>query len=173
MSSATQDFTSVAGITIQSAMQSWNVAAGRTLSTPVPIRNTATNSDLIGGHIVASTTGTIKMGTAASATILDGGNNPFVTLGSSDWAATDATGTVIAATYTPFNASLGATFINNADVTGSFTQTGNGGAQSIRFADTVTAHTVTMATGTTTFTGRGILVTPTSVGGTITDASVQ
>lgn len=165
MSAATKNFTSMPGITIQSAMQPWNVAAGFALTTPVPVRNGGANNDTIGGHIVASTTGTIKMGVIARATVLDGGDNPFVTFGTSDWAATDATGTLIAATYVPWSAEI-AINIGNADVTGSFSQTATGtGATSIRFADAVTAHTVTIAD---TFTGRGILVTPTSVGGTIT-----
>lgn len=174
MGSATQDLTVNPTITIFSAPHSFDVAAGRTLTlAAVPIRNGGANNDNVGGHVRVSTTGITKIGTTARAAILDGGNNPFVLHGDNAWAGTDATGTVIASTHTPWAASVGAAFAAGpADVTGSFTQTGNGGFEGIRFADTTTAHIVTFAGGTT-FTGRGVLMAPGCIGGTITGGNLR
>ncbi len=174
MGAATQDLTVNSTITLFSAPHAFDVAPGRTLTlAAVPIRNGGANNDNVGGHVRVSTTGITKIGTIARAAILDGGNNPFVLFGDSAWAGADATGTVIAATHTPWNASVGAAFAAGpADVTGSFSQTGNGGFEGIRFADATTAHIVTL-TGSTTFTGRGVLMAPGCVGGTITGGNLR
>jgi len=174
MGSATQDLTVNPTITLFSAPHPFNVAAGRTLTlAAVPVRNGGANSDNIGGHVRVSTTGITRIGTTARAAILDGGNNPFVLYGDNSWAGTDATGMVIAATHTPWSASVAAAFAAGpADVTASFSQTGNGGFEGIRFADITTAHVVTL-TGSTTFTGRGLLMAPGCVGGTITGGNLR
>jgi fibronectin-binding autotransporter adhesin len=174
MGSATQDLTVNPTVTLFSAPHDFNVATGRTLTlAAVPVRNNGANNDNIGGHVRVSTTGTTKIGTTARAAILDGGNNPFVLFGDSQWAGTDATGTVIGATHTPWTASVGATFAAGpADVAGSFTQTGNGGFEGIRFADPTTAHVVTLA-ASTTFTGRGLLMAPGCIGGTINGGNLR
>jgi autotransporter-associated beta strand protein len=171
MGAATQDLTINPTVTFFSAVHNLNVAAGRTLTLAnVPVRNTGANSDNVGAVVRISTTGTTKIGTTARAALLDGAQNlnPFITYGDSHWAATDATGTVVAATYTPWAASVGtAASATPADVTGTFTQSGNGSFDGIRFADAATAQVVTL-TAATTFTGRGLLMVPGCLGGTIT-----
>ncbi len=166
MSAATQNLSMSNAVTIGARYQNWNVAAGRTLKV-LALPSKPGTGGATEGIVEFSTTGTITLGGAALATILDSQNNPWATYGKSDWAATDASGNVIATAYTAWNASVGTAFGANADVTGSFTQTGNGGWNSIRFADPANAWTVTQTSGTT-FTGRGVLVAPGCAGGTIT-----
>ena len=170
MSTATQDLTINPVVTFYSAQHNLNVAAGRTLTLAnVPVRNTGANNDNVGAVVRIGTTGTVKIGTSARAAILDGGQNlnPFVTYGDDAWAATDATGTVIPATDAVWTASVGTAFgAGPAAVSGSFTQSGNGGFEGVTFKDTTTAHTLTL-TSSTTFTGRGVLMTSSCVGGTI------
>lgn len=170
MSAATSDLTITSGVGTRSALHVMNVAAGRTLSLPVPTRVNGANNDTVGGLIQVNETGAVKMGAAALNTINDAATNPFVTYGQNAWAATDATGTVIAATHTPWIASTGATFhATPVDVQASFAQGGNGGAQGIRFADATSAFTVTMNSGTT-WTAKGVLMASGCAGGTIDGA---
>jgi autotransporter-associated beta strand protein len=170
MSSATRDLTISSGVGTRSALHVFDVAAGRSLTTPVPSRVNGANNNTVGGLIQVNSSGSVKMGIAALNTINDAAGNPFVSYGQSQWAATDATGIVIAATNIPWTASTGTTFhARPVDVQATFAQGGNGGSQGIRFADTTTAHTVTINSGTT-FTARGILVAPGCVGATINGA---
>jgi autotransporter-associated beta strand protein len=174
LASATADLNLLpVNVILRSGNYLFNPPTGRTLSfAAVPHRNSPANAngggnnDNVGGHVKVAGAGTVKIGTTERAIIFDEGSNPFVTMGDSDWAATDATGNVIAASYVDWNANIGTNFIGNANVTNSFTQTGNGGTNSIRFADSETAHVVTL--NNPTFTGRGVLVTPDCAGGTIT-----
>lgn len=176
MSTATQDLTINPVVSFYSAQHNLNVATGRTLTlTNVPVRNVGANNDNVGAVLRIGTTGTVKIGTVARAAILDGGQNlnPFITYGDDAWAATDATGTVIAATDAVWTASVGTAFAAGpAAVSASFTQTGNGGYEGITFKDPTTAHTLTFA-GSTTFTGRGVLMTSNCIGGTITGGNVR
>jgi fibronectin-binding autotransporter adhesin len=151
MSAATANLSIASGVTVQSAIHPWSVASGRVLSTLVPVRNTGANNDNIGGHIVVSGTGVVKMGIAALPLITDNGPNPYVTIGTEDWAGTDATGTVIPATYTTD------AFTGNANIVTPNTYAINGAAPtSVRFANTAGPVTVT---NTNTSTLRGILMT--------------
>ncbi|HBE22896.1 MAG TPA: hypothetical protein DDW21_05545 [Verrucomicrobiales bacterium] len=170
MSAATRDLTISSGVGTRSALHVFDVAAGRSLTTPVPSRVNGANNNTVGGLIQVNTTGIVKMGAAALLTINDAAGNPFVSYGQSQWAATDSTGTVIAATNIPWTASTGTTFHSGpVDVKATFAQGGNGGSQGVRFADATTAHTVTMNTGTA-YSARGILVAPGCVGATINGA---
>lgn len=174
MSQATQDLTINATTRIGSGEQTWNVAANRTLTiSTVPLRNTpgssGGNNVNVGGTLTISTTGTVKIGTTAVPLILDGGGNPFVTYGKSDWAATDESGKVIAATYTNSADGVLAGAIVNVD--SSFT-VGSLDISALRFADTTAARTITIS-GNNTFTARGILVAPGSLGGTITGGNLR
>jgi autotransporter-associated beta strand protein len=183
VATASQDLTlsSPANI-IQSGAFQWNVPTGRTLAfSGIPHRNSPNNShgggnnDNVGGTVrVSPTGGTVHLTTPNVLVISDGvasqggGNNPFMTFGDDAFAATDASGNVIAATNVAWNASVGSVFSGSPGAVGaSFTQSGNGGFQGIVFNDATTAHTVSFQ-GSTTFTGRAILMTPDCVGGTIT-----
>lgn len=153
MATANRNLTISSAVTVQSAIHSWNVASGTTLTTPVPVRNPGANNDNVGGHIVVSGAGTVKMGAAALGLIVDGGGgNPFVSIAATeDWAATNASGTVIPATYT------NDAFTGNANIVTAGTYTTNGAnPNGIRFANTTGAVTVT---NSNTSTYRGILMT--------------
>jgi len=169
MSSATQNLTLNPAVTVIGGQQDWNVASGRTLTlAAVPTRTSSggVNNLLVGGGITFSTTGTIKLGAAANAILADAQGNAYATYGLGNWAGTDASGNVIGVTNVAWNSSIGTSFVGPSEVTGSFTQTGNGGTASILFSDSSTAQTLTFANGTT-FTARGVLVSPTCVGGTL------
>ena len=160
----------------------WSPPAGRTLTfAAVPHRNSPNggfgggNNDNVGGVVRVSSTsgGTVNLTTPNLLVVTDsvagqgGGNNPYMTYGDAAFAATDASGNVIAATNVPWSASVGATFSGSPGaVAGSFTQNGNGGFQGIVFDDAAAAHTVTLQ-GSTTFTGRALLMAPGCLGGTI------
>ena len=159
MSAATQDLTinatvALGSTTAGSFAQTWNVAAGRTLTVAaVPTRNAGANNLSVGGVLNIAGDGTTKIGAAALALIIDGGNNPFVTYKTNDWAATDATGTVIAATYTNDAFTTG----TNVNIITAGTYTTNGATPaSVRFNNT--AGTVTV-NNTNTSTLRGVLMT--------------
>jgi autotransporter-associated beta strand protein len=177
LSTATQDLTINSNLRFLSAVHPLQVPVGRTLTLlNVPVRNPGQNNDLVGGVVrVDPAGGVVKIGTIARAAILEGGANlnPFMTFGDDAWAATDASGNVIAATDAVWTASVAANFFAGpAAVSGSFTQNGNGGYEGVTFKDTVTAHTLTLTSGTT-FTGRGILMSSTCVGGTITGGNIR
>jgi autotransporter-associated beta strand protein len=181
LSTATQNLTINSNLRFLSAVHQLQVPVGRTLTLlNVPVRNPAQNNDLVGGVVrVDPAGGVVKIGTIARAAILEGGANlnPFMTFGDDAWAATDASGNVIAATDAVWTASIGASFFAGpAAVSASFTQTGTssggGGYEGVTFKDTVTAHTLTIA-GSTTFTGRGVLMSSTCVGGTITGGNIR
>lgn len=152
MGSATKNLTITSGVTVQSAVHSWNVASGTILSTPIPVRNPGANNDNIGGHIIVSGTGTVKMGSAAVGIIADNGPNPYVSIASTeDWAGTDATGTIIPVTYT------NDAFTGNANIVTPGAYTTNGATPtSVRFNNTTGPVTVT---NSNTSTYRGILMT--------------
>lgn len=96
MSAASQDLTINSAVVIGAGKQTWDVATGRTLTTAAaPTRATGTAAAVQFG-----TTGTIKLGTAAVALVKDAQSNAWGTYGTNDWAALDATGNVIAASYT-------------------------------------------------------------------------
>jgi fibronectin-binding autotransporter adhesin len=174
MASATQNLTITSGVTVLTGDQNWTVAGGRTLTTAaVPIRNGGANNNNVGGLIKASTSGIIRMGTAASSqgVIWDGGGNPFVTYGLDDWAATDGTGTVVSSAYTVD------AFTPNTNVsinTGGAYATGTGAPaySSVRFNNADAPVTVTNP-GTSTQTVRGILMTSTAQAVTITGGNIR
>jgi fibronectin-binding autotransporter adhesin len=177
LSTATQDLVVNSNLRFLSAIHQLQVPVGRTLTfLNVPVRNPGQNNDLVGGLVrVDPAGGVVKIGNTARAAILEGNANlnPFITFGDNAWAATDATGTVIAATDAVWNASIAATFFAGpAAVSGSFTQSGNGGYEGVTFNDSTTAHTLTL-TSATTFTGRGVLMSSTCVGGTITGGNIR
>ncbi|QJE98552.1 beta strand repeat-containing protein [Luteolibacter luteus] len=169
MASATQDLNlaSPASI-IRSGVFYWNVPTGRTLTlAAVPHRNSPSggfgggNNDNVGGVVRVSTTGTVKLTTPSLAVVADGaatggngGNNPFMTYGLDDWAATDASGNVVAATYTAD------AFTGNANIVTANTYAINGATpSSVRFANTEGAVVVNN-TGTSTL--RGLLMATSS-----------
>lgn len=172
MSSATANFTSNAGVTLQTGGdQSFNVASGRSITLASLTRTTSggTGNANVGVALnIPSTGGSVKVGTTAIPVLLDGQNNPWITYGSNSFAGTDASGFVVAATPTSWTASIGASFFTAPYVVkADFTQSGNGGVHGIVFDDTTTAYTLTLG-GSTTFTGRAVLMTSDCVGGTIT-----
>jgi len=175
MATATQNLTINSGVTILTGDQNWTVAGGRTLAVgAVPVRNAGSNTNNVGGLIKASTSGIIRMGTAATSVIADGGGNPFVTYGLDNWAATDSSGNVIAATYT---APSSGTFVANTnvsvDTTGLYASgTGNPSFGSVRFNNADGPVTVTQAS-TATQTFRGILMTSTAQAVTISGGNIR
>lgn len=165
MASAQKNLTISSGLAYTSAaLQKWDLAVGRTLTVTGAFQRAPETV----ATIRIGNTGTVRLGTAAIPVLVDAQSNPYATIGLNDWAATDATGLVIPASYITYSASTGTTFhALPLDVTASFTQSGNGGSPGLRFADNTTAHTLTFGTSTT-FTGRGVLVTSDCAGGTIT-----
>jgi autotransporter-associated beta strand protein len=120
---------------------------------------TAANNLNVGGAVRFGTTGAIKIGSAASNILLDAHNNAYATFGLDDYAATDASGNVIAAS----NA-------NYADWTSDQTINGFAPAGGTRFSNTASAITVA---NSNTSTLRSILVTSTSLGGTINGGFIR
>lgn len=172
MSAATVDLALSNAVTIApGTLQQWNLAGGRSLSVLAvpfkPGRSTLAAPDNT-GVLQVGTTGTVKLGAAATSIINDNQGNPWVTYGLNDWAALDSSGNVIAATYTP---TAGAIVPNvNNDIV---TDIGGGAASavfvsSVRFNDS-TFRTLNIAnSGTTrTFSARGVLVTANCAGGLI------
>jgi autotransporter-associated beta strand protein len=192
MTNATQDLNyygvtgtgnSRRGLTLASGVQQWNVADGRTLTMDVvPSRNNGANNSGVGGILQIGTTGTVKfnnymssasnaitinaVGTAVNL-IWDGGRNPFVTYGKNDWAGLDATGKVIASTYTQSSGGVtGGGVINvDADYT-----TATIDVEAVRFSDELEKRTATV---TGTHTVRGILMTDTCAGGTFSGGTIR
>jgi fibronectin-binding autotransporter adhesin len=174
MASATQNLSITSGVTVLTGDQNWAVAGGQTLTTAaVPIRNGGANNNNVGGLIKASTSGILRMGTAASSqgVIWDGGGNPFVTYGLDNWAAADGTGTVVATTYTVD------AFTPNTNVSITTSGSYNSGAgnptfSSVRFDNASGPVDVgNPAAGTQTF--RGILMTSTAQAVTITGGNIR
>ncbi|MBU6222475.1 MAG: autotransporter-associated beta strand repeat-containing protein, partial [Planctomycetes bacterium] len=172
LSVATQNLTVNSAVTILSGDQNWAAASGRTLAVgAVPVRNGGANNNNVGGLIKAGTTGIIRMGTAANTVIADGGGNPFVTYGLDNWAATDATGTVISATYSS-NAFTANTNVS-IDTTGAYaTGTGTPSYSSVRFNNVDGPVSVTNP-NTSTQTFRGILMTSTAQSVTIDGGNIR
>ena len=143
MSAATQNLTISSSVTLLSGDQNWTPAAGRVLtSTNVPVRNNGANNNNVGGFLRVATTGTTIISNTARAVIADGGGNPFVTYGLDNWAATDATGTVIPATYTA-NAFTANTNVS-IDTAGDYASgSGNPSFSSVRFNNADGPVTVT------------------------------
>ncbi len=160
MSAATQDLTINAGVALGSTTsgsfaQTWNVASGRTLTVAaLPVRNAGTNNLSAGGVLNIAGDGTTRFsGSLSSALLTDGGGNPFVTYKSNDWAATDASGNVIAATYTNDVFTAG----TNVNIVTANTYAINGATPaSVRFANSGGAVIINN-TGTSTL--RGVLMT--------------
>jgi fibronectin-binding autotransporter adhesin len=172
MASATQNLTISSGVTLLSGDQTWTPAAGRVLTlTTVPVRNNGANNNNVGGLLRVATTGTTIISNTTRAVIADGGGNPFVTYGLDNWAATDATGTVIPATYTA-NAFTANTNVS-IDTAGDYASgSGNPSFSSVRFNNADGPVTVTNpAAGTQTF--RGILMTSTAQAVTITGGNIR
>ena len=163
MSSASQDLTINAPVAFTAGKQIWNVATGRTLTlSAIPTKTISTASVVQFG-----TTGTIKLGTAASSLLTDAQSNAWATYGTNDWAALDATGKVIAATYTAATSTITTGVIN--DIQGNIGVIGSTALiNALRF-DSTTAYNVDIANSGTsrTATVGGILVTANSGGGSI------
>ena len=166
MSAATQNLTISSGVTLLSGDQNWTPAAGRVLtSTNVPVRNNGANNNNVGGLLRVATTGATIISNTTRAVIADGGGNPFVTYGLEDWAATDATGTVIPAAYTAD------AFTGNANIVTPNTYAINGAnASSVRF-DNATGDVTVNNTNTSTL--RGILMTSTATAVTINGGFIR
>src|SRR3569833_206083 len=149
------------------ALQQWNVPPGRSLTVAAIPTKPGHSSNNTGALQVGNTGGTVKFGAAAVPLILDEQNNPWATFGSNDWAALDASGNAIAASYV--SASTAITAGANNDVQGSFANgTTSIDVSSLRF-DSPTPYNVSVSTSGTarTLTARGILVTANSGGGSI------
>jgi fibronectin-binding autotransporter adhesin len=165
LSTATQNLSITAPVTLANGRQVWRVAPGRTLSVAaIPNKPTQPNG-VNAGVLEVATTGTVVMGSATNNLIIDPGNNPFVTLGKNDWAALNA-GTVVASTYTDAETALVGGAVN--DIKANLTGANATDVQAIRFNAT-TPFDVTVANSATsrTMTARGILVTENSAGGSI------
>ena len=173
LSAATQNLTITSGVTLATGDQNWNVAAGRLLSvSAIPSRNGGSNSNNVGGFLKASTTGTVRIGTTATNAISDSGGNPFVSYGLDNWAATDASGNAIAATYT---LPSGTNFVANTNVTVNTTGSygsANNAYTSVRFNNADGPVTVTNAGGSSP-TYRGILMTSTAQAVTISGGNIR
>ena len=172
MASATQNLTVSSSITLLSGDQNWTPAAGRVLtSTNVPVRNSGANNNNVGGFLRVATTGATIISNTTRAVIADGGGNPFVTYGLDDWAATDATGTVVSATYTVDAFTPGTNV--SISTSGSYSSgSGNPSFNSVRFDNASGPVDVgNPAAGTQTF--RGILMTSTAQAVTITGGNIR
>lgn len=149
---------------IQSGAFYWNVPTGRALTfAAIPHRNSPVtygggNNDNVGGLVRVSTTGTVNLTAVNQAIVHDGiaaggsgGSNPYMTYGLDDWAATDGSGNVIAASYTAD------AFTGNANIATPNTYAINGATpSSVRFSNSGGAVTVN---NSNTSTLRGILMT--------------
>ncbi|MFT3785595.1 MAG: hypothetical protein QM770_05450 [Tepidisphaeraceae bacterium] len=176
MTAATQDLTITSStltaigtaIGYTGARQSWNVANGRTLTigaplTAVQVVQTSSNLVTIGttGSVVFSGTGG-----QSQALLANNGKNAYYMYGADDWAGTDATGKVTAATYS--NDTAGSA---NMNLTGAVTTLSVGAVTSTyRFANASAPVAITQ-TGLNT--NRGILMTSSSVGASITGNTIR
>lgn len=163
LSSAAQDLVLNSTVAFSSGKQIWNAASGRQISTAaIPTKAISTPA-----VVQLNKSGTIKLGSAASNLLVDAQSNAWGTYGDNDWAALDATGNVIAATYTTATTALTTGVINdiqgNIGVVG-FTSLVN----AIRF-DSATSYNLDIANSSTsrTFTCGGILVTPNAAASSI------
>jgi fibronectin-binding autotransporter adhesin len=176
MSPATASFTCNAGLNLLNGDQSFTVASPQSITLANLTRTTGGgvgNLNVSSALNIPSGGGTVKVGAAATAVILDAHNNPWVTYGTNNFAGLDASGFVIPVVPTDWTASIAANFFAVPYVVkADFTQTGNGGVQGIVFNDTTTAYTLSLASSTT-FTGRAVLMTSDCVGGTITGGSFR
>lgn len=168
MSSAAVNLSLSNSVTIGGlAYQPWNVASGLTLATlTVPVRPGRDAAPGNTGIVKFGTTGTIKLGSAASSILLDNQGNPWATYGLSDWAALDASGNVIPANYA--EASAGVIAGTNIDMDAS-ASVGTVAINSLRF-NSPTPVVLTL-NNSSTLTARGILVTPNCGGGMITNTA--
>ncbi|GAA5125582.1 autotransporter-associated beta strand repeat-containing protein [Luteolibacter yonseiensis] len=155
MSSATQDLVLNSPVAIGAGKQYWNVIPGHSITTEaIPAKAVST-----AGVVQFGTTGSIKLGAAASNLLVDAQNNAWGTFGSNDWAALNATGNVIAATYTPATATITTGVINDIQGNiGAITSTAL--ISALRF-DSATSYNVDVANSNTSRTSTigGILVT--------------
>ena len=160
---ATQNLALNCGVAIDTGRQIWNVPAGRSVITAAaPTRGTD-----IAGVAQFNTTGTIKLGSAASALVADTQSNAWGNFGTNDWAALDASGNVIAATYTPATTGITHGVIN--DIQGNIGVISSTALiNAIRF-DSNTVYNLDVANSGTarTATVGGILVTANCAGGSI------
>lgn len=160
---ATQNLTLNCGVAIDAGRQIWNVPAGRSVTTAAA----PTRGINVPGVAQFNTTGSIKLGSAASALLADVQSNAWGTYGTNDWAALDASGNVIAATYTPATTAVTFGVIN--DIQGNIGVIGAANLiNAIRF-DSSTVYNMDIANSGTsrTATVGGILVTANCAGGSI------
>ncbi len=177
MSAATRDLTITGPVTIGggAGIYNWNVAAGRTLTLSAPPTKLGMNSNHL-GLVRFGTTGTINLTTPNISVLSNDAGNPYALYGNNDWAATNASGQVVAATYaltsasaTPGQPLLGSNVDVDLDAPGGASS--NGFINSMRFNDPTPRTFVISNSGTSrTLTARGILVTENSGGGIITNA---
>ncbi len=186
LSAATANLTLASNVLIGPGKQYWTVAAGQNLTISGDLRKqSATGANSFGVVEVATTgtvqlTGTINTVANPPATqsalslvrIADAQGNPFVTYGKNDWAATNASGTIVAATYADASTSMTAGADNT--VVGNIAFTGTVDIASLRFND-AESRTVNISNSGTarTLTARGILVTANSGGGVIGGVSTS
>jgi fibronectin-binding autotransporter adhesin len=180
MGQATQSLSIGSNILVGPGIQQWNVANGQSLTVSGDLRKQSPTGANALGVVTISTTGEVFLaGTTSTAAnppgtisalsqprLVDGQGNPYVTFGLNDWAATNESGRVIAASYTE-----AATFLTaGADntVTGSFNINNTVDVASLRFASPSSISVNVSTSGTArTLTARGILVTADSGGGVI------
>lgn len=177
MSAATQDLTINTPVNINGGpgVYNWTVANGRTLTLanlPTKAGHTANQT----GIVKFSTTGTIQLPAPATfnanTVLFSNANNPYALYGDNDWAALDATGRVVAATYTDTTTAMTAgTNANVASDLTNFVPTAGMDINSLRFNDS-TFRTIAMNAGRT-FTARGILMTANSGGGLISGGFIR
>ena len=130
--------------------------AGGTASLTLANLSRPSNNTLNGGSARFSTNGTITVsGTISSTLLVDNQGNPYATYGLSDWAGTDGSGNVMAA-------SLEETI--NANVTWGTTHTSAG---PLKFDNSSGAIQLTLRSGATYTIQGGYLMTPNSKGVTI------
>ncbi|MES2660910.1 MAG: autotransporter-associated beta strand repeat-containing protein [Verrucomicrobiota bacterium] len=155
MSAATQDLTLNSPVAIGVGKQSWDVSAGRSITTgAIPTKAVGT-----AGVVQFGTTGSIKLGVAASNLLVDAQSNAWGTYGTNDWAALNASGNVIAATYTPATTAITTGVIN--DIQGNIGVVGSTALISALRFNSTTSYNLDIAnsgTGRTATVG-GILVT--------------
>jgi fibronectin-binding autotransporter adhesin len=165
LSGATQGLTLNAPLTIASqGRQLWNIAAGQALTLAavpnkpgIPANNT--------GVVQVSKTGSVTMGATTANIINDPQGNPFVTLGTDDWAGLNA-GAVVASSYTAATTALTAGVVN--DVKANLTGANGVDIAALRFNEATACDVTISNSGTArTATVRGILVTANSGGGSI------
>jgi fibronectin-binding autotransporter adhesin len=169
LSAATQDLTISSGLTVGSfGRQTWSVANGRTLTLGAAPNKPGLPAGGNTGSLLINTVGSgaVKFNgiTTAANIIIDPQNNPYATLGLNDWAGYDATGKVVATTYTNATTTLTAGVVN--DIKASLTGANATDVAGLRFNES-TAYDVTIANSATsrTATLRGILVTANATAG--------